>query len=76
MATMEVANNNNSNNDKQGHKGKDSASHSVVLKKVTPKAHNPSLEKCRSSSTEQKERRHIRPRRPSPEIVEYIDLAE
>ncbi len=63
VATMKVANNSNSNNN-QGQERKDNAPHSVVLKKVTAKVHNPSLEKGRSSRTEQKERRP-----PSPEVV-------
>ncbi len=69
MAAVEVANNsnnNNNNNNRQGQKGKDNALHSVALKKVTAKAHNPSLEKGRSSRTEQKERRP-----PSPEVVNW-----
>ena len=74
---MKVANNsNNNNNNKQGLKRKDYAPHSVALKKVTAKVYNPSLEKGRFSRNEQKERRPIRPRRPSPEVVEYIDLEE
>ena len=72
-----VANNsNNNNNNKQGLKRKDYAPHSVALKKVTAKVHNPSLEKGRSSRTKQKERRPTRPRRPSPQVVEYVDLEE
>ncbi|MFN9978516.1 MAG: hypothetical protein ACK53Y_01310, partial [bacterium] len=75
VATMKVANNsnnNNNNNNKQGLKRKDYAPHSVALKKVTAKVHNPSLEKGRSSRTGQMERRLRRPRRPSPEVVEYV----
>jgi len=57
VATIKVTNNNNNNNNnnKQGLKRKDSAPHPAVLKKVTAKVHNPSLEKGRSSKTEQKE---------------------
>ena len=77
VATIKVANNNNkNNNNKQGLKRNDSAPHPAVLKKVTAKVHNPSLEKSRSFKTEQKERHPRRPRRPSPEVVEYIDLME
>jgi len=76
VATIKVANNNNINNNKQGQKRKDSALHPAVLKKVTAKVHNPSLEKGRSSRTEKKERRPTRPRRPSPQVVEYFDLEE
>jgi hypothetical protein len=77
VATVKVANNsNNNNNNRQGQKGKDNTPHSVALKKVTAKVHNPSLEKGRSSRTEKKERHPIRPQRPSPEVVEYIDLEE
>jgi len=39
-----VVDGNNSNNN-QGHEKEDSAPHSVVLKKITDKAHNLSLEK-------------------------------
>jgi hypothetical protein len=79
VATIKVANNsnnNNNNNNKQGQKRKDRAPYSAALKKVTTKVHNPSLEKGCSSRTKQKERHPIRPRRPSPEVAEYIDLEE
>jgi hypothetical protein len=76
MKVANNSNNNNNNNNKQGLKRKDYAPHSVALKKVTAKVHNPSLEKGRSSRTGQMERRPIRPRRPSPEVVEYVDLEE
>jgi hypothetical protein len=65
VATIKVANNsnnnNNNNNNKQEQKRKDSAPHPAILKKVTAKVHNPSLEKGHSSRTEQKERHPIRP---------------
>jgi hypothetical protein len=76
VATMKVANNsnnNNNNNNKQGQERKDNAPLSVVLKKVTDKAHNPSLEKGRSPRTEQKERHPIRPQRPSPDIAAWTN---
>jgi len=76
MKVANNSNNNNNNNNKQGLKRKDYAPHSVALKKVTAKVHNPSLEKGRSSRTGQMERRPRRPRRPSPEVVEYVDLEE
>ncbi len=70
---MKVANNsNNNNNNNQGQKRKDNAPLSVALKKVTAKVHNPSLEKGRSFRTEQKERRPIRPQRPSPDVFDWM----
>jgi hypothetical protein len=65
---MKVANNSNNNNsnNNQGQEREDNTPLSAALKKVTAKAHNPSLEKGRSSRTEQKERRP-----PSPEVVNW-----
>ncbi len=45
VAAVKVANNsNNNNNNRQGQKGKNNTPHSVALKKVTAKVHNPSLD--------------------------------